>query len=85
MTSLISWLDTSTDENSKMRELGQLFDEPETTDDLGMGLLCAISNWVFSRPSGRSLRDRRRGENSAEAASVSSDQLERALPWAAPS
>jgi hypothetical protein len=48
MTSLISWLDASTDENSKMRELVKLFGTPETTDDLGMGQLRdAISNSLF--------------------------------------
>ncbi|MDT0195700.1 DUF6361 family protein [Arthrobacter sp. AB6] len=48
MTSLISWLDASTEENSKMRELVKLFGTPETTDDLGMGQLRdAISNSLF--------------------------------------
>ncbi|MFB9652762.1 DUF6361 family protein [Pseudarthrobacter oxydans] len=48
MTSLISWLDASTEENSKMRELVRLFGTPETTDDLGMGQLRdAISNSLF--------------------------------------
>lgn len=48
MTSLISWLDASTAENSKMRELVKLFGTPETTDDLGMGQLRdAISNSLF--------------------------------------
>ena len=39
MTSLISWLDASTEEGSKMSELVKLFGTPETTDDLGMGQL----------------------------------------------
>lgn len=48
MTSLISWLDASTEENSKMRELVKLFGTPETTDDLGMGQLRdVISNSLF--------------------------------------
>ena len=48
MTSLISWFDASTEENSKMRELVKLFGTPETTDDLGMGQLRdAISNSLF--------------------------------------
>jgi hypothetical protein len=48
MSSLISWLDASTEENSKMRELVKLFGTPETTDDLGMGQLRdAISNSLF--------------------------------------
>lgn len=48
MTSLISWLDASTEENSKMRELVKLFGTPETTDDLGMGQLRdSISNSLF--------------------------------------
>ncbi|MHC6219819.1 DUF6361 family protein [Arthrobacter sp. MMS24-S77] len=48
MTSLISWLDASTEENSKMRELVKLFGTPETIDDLGMGQLRdAISNSLF--------------------------------------
>lgn len=48
MTSLISWLDASTEENSKMRELVKLFGTPETTDALGMGQLRdAISNSLF--------------------------------------
>lgn len=48
MTSLISWLDASTEESSKMRELVKLFGTPETTDDLGMGQLRdAISNSLF--------------------------------------
>ncbi|MDQ0617365.1 DUF6361 family protein [Arthrobacter globiformis] len=48
MPSLISWLDASTEENSKMRELVKLFGTPETTDDLGMGQLRdAISNSLF--------------------------------------
>jgi hypothetical protein len=48
MISLISWLDASTEENSKMRELVKLFGTPETTDDLGMGQLRdAISNSLF--------------------------------------
>ena len=48
MTSLISWLDASTEENSKMRELVKLFGTPDTTDDLGMGQLRdAISNSLF--------------------------------------
>ncbi|MFF2031089.1 DUF6361 family protein [Arthrobacter sp. NPDC058192] len=48
MTSLISWLDASTEENSRMRELVKLFGTPETTDDLGMGQLRdAISNSLF--------------------------------------
>lgn len=48
MNSLISWLDASTEENSKMRELVKLFGTPETTDDLGMGQLRdAISNSLF--------------------------------------
>ncbi|GLB68967.1 DUF6361 family protein [Arthrobacter mangrovi] len=48
MTSLISWLDASTDENQRMRELVKLFGSPETTDDLGTGQLRdAISNSLF--------------------------------------
>lgn len=48
MTSLISWLDASTEENSRMRELVKLFGTPETTDDLGMGQLRdTISNSLF--------------------------------------
>lgn len=48
MTSLISWLDASTDENNRMRELVKLFGTPETTDDLGTGQLRdAISNSLF--------------------------------------
>jgi hypothetical protein len=48
MTSLISWLDASTEENLRMRELVKLFGTPETTDDLGMGQLRdAISNSLF--------------------------------------
>lgn len=48
MTSLISWLDASTEQNSRMRELVKLFGMPETTDDLGMGQLRdAISNSMF--------------------------------------
>lgn len=48
MTSLISWLDASTEENSKMRELVKLFGTPETIDDLGIGQLRdAISNSLF--------------------------------------
>lgn len=48
MTSLISWLDASTEENSRMRELVKLFGSPETTDDLGTGQLRdAISNSLF--------------------------------------
>ncbi|MFC9335815.1 DUF6361 family protein [Arthrobacter sp. NPDC057009] len=48
MTSLISWLDASAEENSKMRELVKLFGTPETTDDLGMGQLRdVISNSLF--------------------------------------
>jgi hypothetical protein len=48
MSSLISWLDASTEENSKMRELVKLFGTPETTDDLGMGQLRdVISNSLF--------------------------------------
>ncbi|MEV7571527.1 DUF6361 family protein [Pseudarthrobacter sp. NPDC089323] len=48
MTSLISWLDASSEENSKMRELVKLFGTPETTDDLGMGQLRdVISNSLF--------------------------------------
>jgi hypothetical protein len=48
MTSLISWLDASTEENAKMRELVKLFGTPETTDDLGMGQLRdVISNGLF--------------------------------------
>lgn len=48
MTSLISWLDASTEENARMRELVKLFGTPETTDDLGMGQLRdVISNCLF--------------------------------------
>jgi hypothetical protein len=48
MPSHISWLDASTEENSKMRELVKLFGTPETTDDLGMGQLRdTISNSLF--------------------------------------
>lgn len=48
MTSLISWLDASAEENSRMRELVKLFGTPETTDDLGMGQLRdSISNSLF--------------------------------------
>ncbi len=48
MTSHISWLDASTEENLRMRELVKLFGTPETTDDLGMGQLRdAISNSLF--------------------------------------
>ncbi|MBJ2119415.1 hypothetical protein I6N91_00300 [Arthrobacter sp. MSA 4-2] len=48
MASTISWLDASTEENSRMRELVKLFGTPETTDDLGMGQLRdAISNSLF--------------------------------------
>jgi hypothetical protein len=48
MTSLISWLDASTEENSRMRELVKLFGTPETTDDLCMGQLRdTISNSLF--------------------------------------
>ncbi|GAB3523521.1 DUF6361 family protein [Arthrobacter monumenti] len=48
MTSLISWLDASTEENTRMRELVKLFGTPETTDDLGTGQLRdAISNSLF--------------------------------------
>jgi Family of unknown function (DUF6361) len=48
MPSLISWLDASSEENAKMRELVKLFGTPETTDDLGMGQLRdVISNSLF--------------------------------------
>jgi hypothetical protein len=48
MPSIISWLDASTEENSKMRELVKLFGSPETADDLGMGQLRdVISNSLF--------------------------------------
>lgn len=48
MPSLISWLDASTEENNRMRELVKLFGSPETTDDLGTGQLRdAISNSLF--------------------------------------
>ena len=48
MPSLISWLDASTEENAKMRELVKLFGSPETTDDLGLGQLRdVISNSLF--------------------------------------
>jgi hypothetical protein len=48
MPSLISWLDASTDENNRMRELVKLFGSPETTDDLGTGQLRdTISNSLF--------------------------------------
>ncbi|GAB3262762.1 DUF6361 family protein [Arthrobacter pigmenti] len=48
MPSLISWLDASTDENTRMRELVKLFGSPETTDDLGTGQVRdVISNSLF--------------------------------------
>ncbi|KIA73927.1 hypothetical protein ANMWB30_11750 [Arthrobacter sp. MWB30] len=48
MPSLISWLDASTEENARMRELVKLFGSPETTDDLGLGQLRdVISNSLF--------------------------------------
>ncbi|MEI2276698.1 DUF6361 family protein [Paenarthrobacter ilicis] len=52
MASLISWLDASTEENARMRELVKLFGSPETTDDLGLGQLHdVISNGLFPETS----------------------------------
>ena len=48
MTSHISWLDASTDETNRMRELVKLFSTPETIDDLGIGQIRdVISNSLF--------------------------------------
>lgn len=48
MTSLISWLDASTEEISEMGELVKLLGTPETTHDLGMGRLWdVISTSLF--------------------------------------
>ena len=48
MNSLISWLDASSAETSRMRELVRLFEMPESVDDLALGQFRdSISNSLF--------------------------------------
>ncbi|MFQ4150601.1 DUF6361 family protein [Arthrobacter sp. LAPM80] len=48
MTSLISWLDASSAETNRMRELVRLFEMPESVDDLALGQFHdTISNSLF--------------------------------------
>lgn len=48
MSSLISWLDASSAETSRMRELVRLFEMPESVDDLALGQFRdSISNSLF--------------------------------------
>jgi len=48
MTSLISWLDASSAETNRMRELVRLFEMPESVDDLALGQFRdTISNSLF--------------------------------------